>query len=150
MSSMAKPAIKRRPQKLNLAVQLGWLEKLWPGHGEIQKGLLIWNEQLRPSYSSNCYTIRLTYKISQRPKVIVVDPLLECPEGKSLPHVFPGNELCLYYEGDWDASIPIAKTIIPWASEWLLHYEIWLFTGVWTGGGIHPRVKERLRKFSPA
>lgn len=32
----------------------------------------------------------------------------------------------------------IADTYIPWAIEWLYYYEIWLVTGEWCGGGIHP------------
>ena len=31
----------------------------------------------------------------------------------------------------------IAKTILPWTSEWLVHYQLWLATGEWHGGGIH-------------
>jgi hypothetical protein len=27
----------------------------------------------------------------------------------------------------------IADTIVPWVSMWLMHYEIWLATGVWCG-----------------
>lgn len=30
-------------------------------------------------------------------------------------------------------------TIIPWTSEWLFNYEVWLATGEWRGGGMHPR-----------
>jgi hypothetical protein len=33
----------------------------------------------------------------------------------------------------------IATSIVPWASEWLLHYEIWRATGTWTGGGHEPK-----------
>ena len=30
----------------------------------------------------------------------------------------------------------IATTTVPWAAEWLLHYELWLATdGTWCGGG---------------
>jgi hypothetical protein len=29
----------------------------------------------------------------------------------------------------------IADTIVPWTAEWLVHYEIWLVTGEWYGGG---------------
>lgn len=29
----------------------------------------------------------------------------------------------------------IANTIVPWTSEWLFYYEIWLATGQWHGGG---------------
>lgn len=32
----------------------------------------------------------------------------------------------------------LAKTILPWTAEWLLHYEVWLVTGEWVGGGVHP------------
>ena len=38
---------------------------------------------------------------------------------------------------EWDKTKFIAETIIPWTSEWLLHYEIWVATGTWHGGGIH-------------
>lgn len=33
----------------------------------------------------------------------------------------------------------IADTLVPWASEWLLFYELWLATdGQWLGEGEHP------------
>jgi hypothetical protein len=32
----------------------------------------------------------------------------------------------------------IADTIVPWTAEWLVHYEIWLMTGEWYGGGDWP------------
>ena len=55
-----------------------------------------------------------------------------------LPHVFPGDNLCLHFPGEWTPEKSIATTIVPWTSEWLLHYEIWVFTGKWTGGGHQP------------
>jgi hypothetical protein len=33
----------------------------------------------------------------------------------------------------------IADTLVPWASEWLFDYELWLATGEWYGGGIEHR-----------
>ena len=56
-----------------------------------------------------------------------------------LPHTYPGNELCLFYPGEWQHDRFLAVTIVPWTAEWLLHYEIWLATGEWTGGGRHLR-----------
>ena len=60
-----------------------------------------------------------------------------------LPHVYDHvkQQLCLYYgpAREWTPDKMIADTIVPWASEWLLHYEFWLVTGIWHGGGIHPR-----------
>lgn len=34
----------------------------------------------------------------------------------------------------------ISDTIIPWTSEWLLHYEYWVLTGIWQGGGIEDHI----------
>jgi hypothetical protein len=29
----------------------------------------------------------------------------------------------------------LATTVLLWAAEWLMHYELWLVTGQWHGGG---------------
>ena len=66
------------------------------------------------------------------------------PQGlEDLPHVFDGDELCLCYPRQFNPRILIAKTIIPWASEWLLHFEFFLITGAWHGGGHEPAVAPR-------
>jgi len=50
--------------------------------------------------------------------------------------MFDQDRLCLYYHYEYDVTrMLLADTVIPWASEWLLHYEIWLATGTWHGGG---------------
>ena len=48
--------------------------------------------------------------------------------------------LCLtHYETDrWNTSIMLLESYIPWAVEWTEFYELWLMTGKWYGGGIHP------------
>jgi hypothetical protein len=38
--------------------------------------------------------------------------------------------------GEWTSKKCIAQTIIPWAIEWLFHYELWHLTGEWSGGGV--------------
>jgi hypothetical protein len=45
--------------------------------------------------------------------------------------------LCLYYPGQWRPDLLLSTTIVPWTAEWLMHYELWLATGHWTGGGHH-------------
>ncbi|MDD3415416.1 MAG: hypothetical protein PHY47_15640 [Lachnospiraceae bacterium] len=49
-------------------------------------------------------------------------------------------ELCLKHPklDDWNPSILLIDSYIPWAAEWTEFYEIWLLTGVWYGGGVHP------------
>jgi hypothetical protein len=39
--------------------------------------------------------------------------------------------------------MPIADTIIPWTSEWLFFYELWLASGEWHGGGHDPLSDEK-------
>jgi hypothetical protein len=85
------------------------------------------------------YAVRIDYAVPRRPVITVLAPELVAPTGRPLPHVFTGNDLCLHFPGEWRPDMSIAATIVPWASEWLLHYEIWRATGNWTGGGHDPR-----------
>lgn len=102
-----------------------------------------WKTTLCPSELSSSYEIKLVYKFGKNPDVFVVSPKpLALAEGKlKLPHVYDHNSqwLCLYHKPsrEWTPNMMIADTIVPWISEWLLHYEYWVATGVWNGGGIH-------------
>jgi hypothetical protein len=87
---------------------------------------------------SATYRIEVTFTPGGRPKVAVLDPAIQVPAGKKLPHVFPGDRLCLHFPNEWTTAMLIADTIIPWAAEWLVFYELWLATGVWHGGGHEP------------
>ncbi|ORM35558.1 hypothetical protein BFL43_09430 [Williamsia sp. 1135] len=83
---------------------------------------------------SIAYTVGIRYTHRRRPRVTVLTPELETRPLEPLPHIYPGNELCLYYGNEFDGSKDlIATTIVPWASEWLYFYEQWLFTGKWLG-----------------
>jgi hypothetical protein len=74
----------------------------------------------------------------------VVEPALaRRPDARSLPHVYPGHELCLYYGNEWRHDMLLASTIVPWAAGWLIHYELWLVTGRWAGGGVHSTCPSR-------
>jgi hypothetical protein len=100
---------------------------------------LHWIFTLQPTPLSLTYTLALTYEGGVgRPVVRVLDPPLERPDGEGLPHVFEDDVLCLYYdEFDGTRSL-IADVVVPWVSEWLFHYELWLTTKEWHGGGLHP------------
>jgi transglutaminase-like putative cysteine protease len=99
------------------------------------RGRLRWRGQLRPTPLSARYTIDIDYAPPKRPKVSVIAPQLRRPDDKRLPHTFRDGTLCLCYSWQWRASDSIAATIVPWASEWLLNYELWLITDEWHGGG---------------
>ena len=108
----------------------------------------VWTGDLKPKEWSPKYKIRIIYKLKRHPKVSVISPELLFAKGKSqLPHVYSGNELCLFYPNgrEWASDKFIADTIIPWTSLWLFYYEDWLYTGQWKGGGIHPNKKRKAK-----
>jgi hypothetical protein len=73
----------------------------------------------------------------------LVEPKIQTRDGVKPPHLYPGDRLCLYRPGtgEWNRRMLLVETIVPWAAEWLLHYELWLATGEWFGGGEHPQIK---------
>lgn len=104
---------------------------------------LRWTCDIQPSHNSGLYTVALDQIYGHQPRVYVLKPnILKRPKGiLKLPHVYstPEQQLCLFYPDgkEWNASMFYVHTIIPWASEWLFHYEIWYATnGIWTGGGV--------------
>lgn len=125
----------------NLVFQKLQLERSYPGSAcRVRHDRLRWQGTLQPTPCSRVYTVRVIHKRTKPPSVHIVDPKLVAPEGKKIPHVYAGDKLCLYHPKyrEWTSSMLLADTIVPWASEWLLHYEVWLATGEWTGGGEHP------------
>ncbi len=99
---------------------------------------LTWIGKLQPTALSIVYTVRIEYLVGKSPRVTVLDPPLEPPPGDRLRHVYPGERLCLHYPEQWNGDMLIARTIVPWASEWLLHYELFRAAGEWLGGGHEP------------
>jgi hypothetical protein len=122
---------------VNLTRQLVALTGVIPStQGRVRNGELDCTIRLQPSPGSRTYTVRLVYRHGRRPRVTVTDPpLARHPGAQTLPHVYPGDELCLYYPGQWKHNMLLANTILPWTTEWLIHYELWLITGRWAGGG---------------
>lgn len=60
--------------------------------------------------------------------------------GVKVPHLYNDGSLCLFYpkNDEWNYKQLWLETLIPWTSLWLFYYEIWIETGEWLGGGIHP------------
>jgi hypothetical protein len=99
----------------------------------IRHGRLLWSGEVQPSHYSRKY--RLELQLDPLGVIVEIRPRLPRPEGAKLPHVFARDELCLFFDGEWDTNHVVAETIVPWAAEWLLFYEFWLTTGEWLGGG---------------
>jgi len=135
---------------LDIRTQERLLKKAFPNsYTCINDTGLYWWGDIWPSAMSSSYTLKVEYVETNgiwTPHTYVERPrCLRLAKGhKHLPHVYSEvkQELCLYDNryAEWDATMPLVSTIIPWASEWLFYYEIWLITGIWHGGGNHPDV----------
>lgn len=96
--------------------------------------------------------LRIKSDRKARPEMFVLDPDLDLlAKGKALPHIYPSNasgvKLCLWLpdKREWMVSMPLGETYIAWTAEWLLYFELWLATGTWSGGGVHPQAVKKKR-----
>jgi len=96
--------------------------------------------KLQPTLLSKKYDVKICYDRYGEISIFVINEKLKIAENREkLPHVFSHEkqELCLFSYGknEWTRTKSICSTIIPWASEWLYYYELWLINGDWLGGG---------------
>ena len=137
--------ITNKIKTLPIPVQAGLIRNMFPNtHLETWNGQsLVWTHTISPSPLGDDYKIRLEYNVNDRPNLYVINPKpLPLAKNKiKLEHCYDQKtqKLCLYFpdKKEWNKSMALTKTVIPWAYDWLYHYEIWLGTGEWTGGGIH-------------
>ena len=129
---------------ISLSIQAGILKNHYPNSSLIwmKHNKFIWKYKLQPTALSINYQIKLVYN-GYKPDVFIEypKPLQLANDCTTLEHVYntKTQKICLYYgkANEWNSTMLIANTIIPWTSEWLFHYEIWAYTGKWNGGGIH-------------
>lgn len=107
-------------------------------------GRLVWRATVKPSALSDIYQVCIDTKPRSFPQVWVSGGAVDrCKDLSLVPHKFgceerpPRIHVCLQY-GDWSTDQLFTETVMPWCSEWILHFEIWMTTGDWHGGGIHP------------
>lgn len=110
----------------------------------MKRNSLVCSFKVKPSPLSKLYQVKLFYSLHKRPKVILYGQNVKGLEKTDFPHIHSKDlkkgcaELCLFrWSDEWNNHMYISRTIIPWIVEWLFHYEIWLVTGQWNGGGIH-------------
>jgi hypothetical protein len=131
-------SIKLRNQ--SLIVQLVTLRRNFGGTGDVRHSELHWRGSIEPTSRFRNYQIHICYKLHESPSVEVISPKLQTRDGKRPPHLYGDDRLCLYLPraDEWSGHMTLARTIVPWTSEWLFFYELWLATGEWLGGGVHP------------
>jgi hypothetical protein len=130
-----------RDRVLTVAQQDLLLRRWWPDFTTTWIcGRASWTGYLQPLPLSAVYRVRIEYELEQQPAVYVIDPPLMKRGADATPHLYSSGALCLFHPGraEWRPNMPIATTIVPWASLWLLHYENWQASGIWEGGGEHP------------
>ena len=141
-SSYIKSSKQAKKKGFSVSKQLDKIKEMFPDLEIIkQKGnyfeVLI---KLQPTIISKPYGIKICLDKFLGVSVFVVNEKLEVAKNrKKLPHVYSHTEqkLCLYSwkKRQWTKEKLISTTIIPWASEWLEFYELWLISGKWLGGG---------------
>ncbi|MCL4743498.1 MAG: hypothetical protein KJZ54_14980 [Phycisphaerales bacterium] len=139
--------------KLSLAVQMMHLRKHYPtATCSVKRSCLRWVGEVHPTPLSDRYLLELVYKIEEVPRVKVLSPVLQRRDDLPPPHMYSEDRLCLYLPrtGEWSREMVIATTIVPWASEWCMYYEIWLATGEWRGGGVHPGERHKKQDLEDA
>lgn len=111
---------------------------------EIDDNQLCWLGKVKPTAFSKEYNLIILYKINKAPEIWVIGDELEKIEDKNFPHIYDKKidkkmvRICLYRNYEFNHSMYLSNTIVPWAIEWLYYYELWLLTDKWLGGGVHP------------
>ena len=138
---------KTRPKSLPLRTQKFLLAQSFPGERcSVNRNALLWEGWIAPSAIGRTYRLRIEYQLRGVPKIFVTEPNLHdianavIPD-RDLPHVYSQDpvHLCVYFpgSGEWHSSKAIAATLIPWSITWLGFFEDWVFSNIWSGGGIH-------------
>lgn len=135
---------ERYPSSIPLYIQASKLRQAFPeAKVTLRCRNLVWEGVLQPTLLSDEYRVRIDYHLGTRPIVTVYGDNLQRVDDPALPHHFRVDperkriQMCLHLHEEFDSRMLLVDTILPWASEWLLHYEVWLATGEWYGGGVH-------------
>lgn len=129
--SKFSPKPPKNPKSINLGMQDMHIQQKFPTFKlRREENKYYWLGYLKPTTISDEYTIKIVYD-PYIPKVYVLEPDIL----KFAPHRYNDHSLCLYHPNDksFNGEKLIADTIIPWTSEWLYFYEVWLEEGVWWG-----------------
>ena len=135
----------RRP--ISIEEQVAKMRAIWPRFAihnlDRTRHVARWTGHVEPQFAR--YKLEVRFALTHYPEVRILDPALVRLPGNvegALPHVYPpayDPTLCLFdpEAGQWDWSMAIAETTLPWACDWITCYEFWLITGIWRGGGRH-------------
>ncbi len=122
--------------EVSLPIQAIALDRLLPdGRTRLHRGRLSWVGTVQPGPACGEYELRLEARPASPPMISVKAPRLRPTDDGLLPHVYDDGSLCVSQRGDWRPHMLFTDTFVPWSCEWLMHYELWLATGIWYGDG---------------
>ena len=125
-----------RGSEVSLALQAFALRQIMPnGRARIRNGELTWVGKVLPGPECSTYELQIVYRLRRLPIARVLSPTLKTNDDGLLPHVYNDGTLCLHDEREWRSTMLLAQTLLPWASEWLFYYELWIASGTWYGDG---------------
>lgn len=131
---------------MTMAAQIAAMAEDWPQFKAKSNddGSVFWTGPLEAEHQT--FVVKISFGPGMEfPWVQVLRPrLVRRPDfvDGPLPHVYRRGDdigLCLFDpdQHQWNASMAISRTIVPWTADWLYFYEIWSMTGKWHGGGRH-------------
>ena len=107
----------------------------------LDKNYLWARGEIKPTPRSCWYSYEIKYVYRENIKIFIKNPEIKTElNGSKAEHLYRDGSLCLFFPkaNEFDSKKLIVNYIIPWVSLWLFFYEVWLVTGKWLGGGIHP------------
>lgn len=99
----------------------------------IENNVLKCTGWLQPAGCKDAYKILVEYVVGKEPKTTILYPDIQ---PSTSIHMYRDHSLCLHYPPDmkWTEQTKIYAYTIPWISEWLIHYELYLTNGnKWVG-----------------
>lgn len=103
-----------------------------------RRAVLVCRGAVQPTPINAVYKVRIEYSTGRRPRVwIESPPLRQRSPQEPIPHTYGAGRPCLFFD-EFRGDMRLSQTIVPWLACWLIFYEVWLVTGEWHGGGVHP------------
>ncbi len=126
-----------RKKIITAALQYYHLKKTFPKwKHELKMDIINSIANIKPNPNTKEYKVLFHFQLYKAPSVRVISPKLEKNGDQEVPHLHRDGSLCLYFKQEFDSSMFLVDTIVPWTTLWLEYYEIWKATGKWLGGGI--------------
>lgn len=110
----------------------------------IHQNVLVCTGKITDQDWKHFYHIKIECVAGMEPKSTILYPVIQ--PSRDI-HMYPDHSLCLSYDGDviWNERTELYRYTIPWITEWIHYYEIYLINGcIWEGpeSQTHMRIED--------